>query len=669
MLAAVLAVAAVDAQERFRFERQVVTTGPGPQRLAVDVALVAAGQPFTVIDGVARDGLADLRLFTAEGAVVPHLLVHAPAREREWVPAVVLPVVATEKTSGFEADLGAPGVIDGLAVEGLPAPFLKRLTLEGSGDRQRWTALVPEGTLFDLPDESLRQLDLPFVPGSYRYLRVTWNDANSGRLPTPRAVRARRAGVDAPPAPLVAELPFTRLASEPGRSRYRLILPGPRLPIVALELSVPGTHVFRAASVNESRLVGDEAVPIEIGRARLRQVIRGGFAAGALRIPVAPPSEAELELVIDDGSNPPLDLARISAVFAELPWIYFDAPPGVLIARYGDPAATPAAYDLEAVRGTIDLASLTAAGWGVPRPPAARPEAAPPELPTVAGAALDTRPFEHLRGVSAAGTGLFVLPLDAAVLAESRGPRGHFADVRLVDADGRQVPYLIERREGPIALDLPFTAGEPPGERRPAGHVSAYRLSLPYPNLPDARLVVETTSRVFRRELRVATEPSADRRRRSAALEVLAAAPWVHADQQSAAPLLTIALPATGQRELWLIVEEGDNAPLPVASVRLLLPSYRLRFFRLSESPLRLAYGHRSLPPPQYDLSLLASRVMGAAASDAALDAAARPPSSDSLMSRRTFYVLLAVAVVALLALVARLALQSDGADGMISPP
>ena len=39
---------------------------------------------------------------------------------------------------------------------------------------------MAEGTLFDLPDESLQQIELRFRPGSYRYFRITWDDTNSG---------------------------------------------------------------------------------------------------------------------------------------------------------------------------------------------------------------------------------------------------------------------------------------------------------------------------------------------------------------------------------------------------------------------------------------------------------------------------------------------------------
>lgn len=86
---------------------------------------------------------------------MPYLLVAPVRREPAWVRASLLPIPETKSASGFEADLGALRRIDRLRVSGLAAPFLKRLRLEGSGDRARWTLLVAEGTLFDLPEEGL----------------------------------------------------------------------------------------------------------------------------------------------------------------------------------------------------------------------------------------------------------------------------------------------------------------------------------------------------------------------------------------------------------------------------------------------------------------------------------------------------------------------------------
>jgi len=161
--AAILAVG-IHAQpgppDRSRFERPIITDGAGPRRLAIDVPLLAGAEP----------GLRDLRVFERNGTPVPYLLLQAPPRQPEWNTGTLLPLATTEKTSGFEVDFRSANTIDAVRVGGLPAPFLKRLTLEGSGDRERWTLLSGEGTLFDLPEEGLRQTELRFSPGSFRYV-------------------------------------------------------------------------------------------------------------------------------------------------------------------------------------------------------------------------------------------------------------------------------------------------------------------------------------------------------------------------------------------------------------------------------------------------------------------------------------------------------------------
>ena len=78
-------------------------------------------------------------------------------------------------------------------------------------------------------------------------------------------------------------------------------------------------------------------------------MIQGDVSADAMTVRITPPDEPDLDLVFDDGDNPPLDLRGVTAVFAELPWIYFEAQPGTLIARFGNAKAEPC-YDLEAMR-------------------------------------------------------------------------------------------------------------------------------------------------------------------------------------------------------------------------------------------------------------------------------------------------------------------------------
>ena len=194
-VAAFAAAAAAQPNAEFAHERQVLVAGAGPQRLAVHDVLLAVGAPFLVVKrgetAFAERGLSDLRLFASAGRPVPSLFVPPATGEPEWVTGEMLGIAATKTTSGFEADFGAARPIDMIRVSVVPAPYLRRLRLEGGGDRARWTLLAAEGTLFDLPDEGLAQNTVSFTPGAYRYVRVVWNDANSGRPPARTAGAAR----------------------------------------------------------------------------------------------------------------------------------------------------------------------------------------------------------------------------------------------------------------------------------------------------------------------------------------------------------------------------------------------------------------------------------------------------------------------------------------------
>ena len=662
-------VAIVSAQspsENFTYERPARATVSGPQRLPVDEALLIGGNPFRVVQRgqmfVASGGLSDLRLFDSAGRPVPYLLVHPPLAEPRWVTAAPLPIPATKKTSGFEADFRRAQSVDMVRVEGIPAPFLKRLSIEGSGDRSRWTSLASEATLFDLPSDRLRQIEVAFSPGEYRYIRVTWDDTNSGRVALPRAVAGRLSAPDpvVPPPPIV--LPFDRQASEPGRSRHRIRLPAPRLPLTALELEVAGGHVFRTAVVTESRLAGFEAIPVELGRATLSRLMRDGVQASDLRIPIAQPTETEIQLTIDDADNPPLEVQRVRGTFAQLPGIYVEAAAGDLMARYGNRTLQAPTYDLEAVRDSIDVSGVPESTWGTPRrlvetgaPPAS--EAAGPEP----GGPIDVTGFEFRRSIANAAPGLATLPLDAAVLAESRGPNQRFADVRLVDENSRQIPYLIERRDEPLQIELTLSPAQPKSldlKPAPGRQLSVYSIALPYTRLPPGTLVLETSASVFQRKVQLGIEQPADRRRREPWFHQHASATWRHTDQQSPARPLSLRLESHDRTDLLLVIDEGDNAPLPVSSAKLLLPSYRLRFYHPSAGSVRLAYGRDDLEAPQYDLALLAQQVMGAPAREVTAATEARPDNErgdDRLIAPLTFAILLGAAVLVLLGIIVRL--------------
>jgi hypothetical protein len=659
VLAAV--IAQTPAPPTARYERPIVVAAPGPQRLPVDVTLLAGGAPFTIVRrgmpprAVAEDGLADLRLTGSDGREVPYLLVYRAVPESTWLRATVLPIAATEKTSGFEADLGSVHEISGIDLRSLSGPFMKRFSLEASADRERWTQVIPEGTLFDMPERQLRQTDAGFPPGAYRYLRVTWDDTHSARMPVPSSVFVRIAAAETPAAPLVAPLRFERRASEPGRSRYHITLPGHRLPITALRLEAGGTYLFRSVTVTEPRLAAWQAAPTTIGEGLL---VRDQSSGMALRVAIQQPSQAEIDLLVEDGDNPPVDLRAVAAEFAELPSIYVDAP-GPLVAHYGDRTLQRPSYDLEAARPTLRIDTLPEARWGAQsagQPPATP---APVDMAALTGAALDLSAFRYSREIAGGASELVALPLDAAVLAHSAGPGREFADVRIVDGTGRQVPRLVERRPEPLLLSLSIDSAAPTAaelQPGPGAHRSIYHLVLPFAALPDARIVMTTTAPVFERHLAIGYERPADRGHRDPWFLAVQSVDWSRAQGGPNTLTLPLGMPVPDATQLTLVVDEGDNSALPIGNVQLLLPSYRLRFVRPS-SAVRLVYGNGAVDMPRYDLALLAPAVLGAAVTDVSMSAEAetKAATEEPLISPRMFWVILTLAVVALLGVLAAL--------------
>ena len=653
-----------------RFERVVIPGAAGANRLDVDVPLLTGAAPFDVVrtnDARARDGLGDLRLYDKGNHEVPYLLVSPPEKEAPWRVGRTVRVTPGKDTSGFEVDLGSVVIVDRLDVIDLPVRFLKRVRLEGSGDRVRWTSLVPEGTLFNLGGDEqgstpLRQTQLAFSAGAYRYLRVIWDDHAGARLPTPAVARARtvvRGG--GPIDTLRTTLPFERRPAARRMTRLHVTLPASRLPIVAIDLDVADRNVLRQAIVTEPRLADGRVSPVRLGQAQLRRAEFDGVVASRLRIPIDAPNGAELDVVIADADNPPLDVKTVTAVFAPMPYIFFESAAGdTLRARYGRSrreSVQGPRYDLEAIRDTVRGIVTADAKWEAPHATAEAQAVAdaPVALQGAPGAALDAASFKYARAIPS-GAGFTAIRLDAAALAHSR-----VDDVRILDDKGRQVPYLLEVLDEPLEIELP--APEATEARRDVDQhlpfdVSKrtwYRVTLPYGELPDATLRLNTDLRVFTRDVDVVTRHTLRDRATYGSGSRIDVGRWTHDDPESAAPPLDIALPRRLETDsLFLLVDDGDNQKLPLGKPTLLLPTYRLRFFRASGAPLTLAYGNSTVGAPRYDLALIAPRLLDAPAEEVK-PAPEKVPGSSRGAPGLVFWSVLGVAVVALLVLIARL--------------
>jgi len=428
---------------------------------------------------------------------------------------------------------------------------------------------------------------------------------------------------------------------------------------------VGGGHLLRPARVTEPQLAGAEVAPAQLGSHVLRRAVAGALMAADLRVPISRPAGPELDLVVQEGNNPPLELLAVEAELAPLPWIYFESTAGeALTARFGDARLSAPHYDLEAVREAAVSAQPVAARWGEVRDvaPSETDAVAPAEDLPASGAVIDTASFAYRRAVPAGPAGLTVLAFDAAVLAHS----ANLADVRLAGTDGRQVPYLLERLDEPLSIELDALEALP-DERTPGGgQQSRYRLRLPYTGLPQARLVLSTPARVFDRQVSLSIERPPQDPRSQPRREVVTSARWRHANSDDPAPDLVLNLPRLEAATVELTVDEGDNRALPLSRPRLLLPAYRLRFVRGDGALLTLLYGQAGLAAPRYDLALLAGHVLGAAAHEvtAASEAPAPPPPAPAETGTRLFWIVLLGAVAVLLALIGRLLTSHAPADG-----
>lgn len=258
------------------------------------------------------------------------------------------------------------------------------------------------------------------------------------------------------------------------------------------------------------------------------------------------------------------------------------------------------------------------------------------------GATLDRSGFAYERPLPKA-KGLVSLALDLDVLARSDGS---LSDLRIVNAQNEQVPYVVESLPQLMVLPLPVPA------RAKEGSSSLYRIELPYESLPTGTALELTTStHVFERDVTLRL-PADEQRGRE--VSVLTVVPWSGMRPDSVPPLM-FDVSHHEARVLELLIDEGDNAPLPITSVRLTVPAYAIRFYHPGTA-LTLLYGNRSIGAPRYDLALLAKQIATEKAQPLTLTKPPRPTATHTgVDSKRWFWLALIFAVAVLLSLLSRL--------------
>lgn len=298
-------------------------------------------------------------------------------------------------------------------------------------------------------------------------------------------------------------------------------------------------------------------------------------------------------------------------------------------------------YDLE-----IDRNELLRARPRVVAPGATAPNPAfvPPEVTAnlvAPGRALPLPRWRWKRPI--VGQGLVEVDVPPDVAAASRDD---LHDVRVVDSAG---------------LELPRTVASPPGQlqwhvlaptRTEDGSRSVLEIRLPEPGSAVGAVRIRSDATAFSRDVSL-------ERVGPVGPEVLAAA-WWNGDPTGS--VLELPLGRRVGDTLRVVIDNGNDAPLPISEIALSVPRWSLVTFA-PPGGATLVYGNPVADDPEFDLYALADELRDRGPAPATLAAAVaieRPPLP--LWDSALLLAGLAVASVALLAVTIRAALSAPAA-------
>ncbi len=544
----------------------------------------------------------DLRLLDAAGVEVPFLLDRLEPREaRVSFSGHVVAADARRRQESFvEVDFGTLALFDTLEVQVAAAEFAKRAQVETSEDGASWSTALPAASLFARPwgGGFVRHLilELP-APVRARRVRLTLDDTRSEPVTVTGVTATRRTALDG--ARFEREAALLPLGSAAGISRWRLELP-PGIPFDELTLDAEDRLFARHARLAEVREKGGSSERQVRGEALVYRVSEGDFAGSSLTLPVAGLTGGERVLEVVDGDAPLLRRlsARVSGPRTRLVYV---APEGPLVLYYGNRVVRAADYGLEPLRARLAAAGeLPASALGAEEPNPRFREAPPLQFAARPGAAVELSRYRFVRRVGVpVREDLYALTLDAADLGLLRPD---LADLRLVDAQARQVPFVLEpaAREEPVILEREALEA-PPGRTR-------WRFSVPRREdrdrsaLPVETLELNLAEGFFSRAARITVARPDGRSGEATA--------WSGRLERRAGADAALRLPLrTRAGAFTLEVEDGDDAPLTVSDARALVRVPRVAF-KAGGGELRLLLGDPQASAPRYDLAALRDEVL-----------------------------------------------------------
>ncbi|MCB9794183.1 MAG: hypothetical protein H6741_15820 [Alphaproteobacteria bacterium] len=405
------------------------------------------------------------------------------------------------------------------------------------------------------------------------------------RAPTPlrwQGVQACwTAQTDIEPVTLSLEVEGPEEAHE-GRSRYTLALPAAGLELIDLELDIEDPRFDRSVSLEAPAydMTGERGRALVTGD--IERLSLGGATIDHVGVEVNREVSDRLVLSVDDQRDAPLSITGATARLRNRQLLVTDAGPGPHVLYAAPSSPTRATYDLD--HAVVELLRenpprVRPARW-VSNPDFNPAERMPEAL--LQGAEAQLSGYRASREASAPRPGVptrWILP-DEVV----RRSRSDLGDLRLVDSEGHQVPYVVERM-GLREIGVKDENDEAEGRTR-------LRIQLDAPARAEL-IVLRTSTEVYQRTVRV---------------EGGSTVSWQR-DLDGAPRPLAVRLDGEVRERVLITIDNGDDKALSDLTVQVFVPDVAI----VAAAPSGLAklwYGNPQVMAPDYDLRLLTDRLL-----------------------------------------------------------
>lgn len=562
--------------------QKLPVTQNGLHRVELDPALLDAS----------ATALGDLRLVNPAGEERPFVILtpQQPQRHSEAAAGFTQRLEGTVSRFDFQASGGK--MLNAVSFRVAGYDFIKAATLEGSLDGMNWQPLA-ENTLL-CRQTGFEKTTLRFAEAAWRHFRLTLDDQRSKPIVIEGATL--HGGRDEAPSVAQAATILSR-EEQNGSTHLRIGLGAANLPLATLRLKT-SESVFQRQSraegitgyffrlQHEGRSVED--VELKLNRSH---------------------GSRELDLVIENGDNPPLKIEGVEVTRHVLPLVFQADMAGEWRLFAGNPQASAPSYDLAKMADELRRAPSTLVKAGaVEANPAFRAEAALPATGEAGEVRLDTRGWQWRREITRSEKGLriFRVVLDDHALTHASASS---SDLRVIAGDGVLVRHLMQRNGGTTLATADFQPH--PDEKRPK--TSRWRFKLPLAGLPVKALRLKTSSTLFERSL-TAYEMEEDRSTGRMVPRQLGNVFW-KSTPDAAQPEIRLELTQRPRGDEILIeTDNGDNPALQLSSAQWEKPVVSLLFEANGGArPLHLLYGNPNAVAPQYDIQLVQSRFEKAA--------------------------------------------------------